>query len=249
MRRTVLAFLCVGLVLAVPSRGVAREEIVSDTSTDEVDIKLKYHGQDVLVFGTIPQGASVVVKVSAPPRPESLARKGRVGPFWMTVEKATVTNLPAAFLLYTQKPLRETFARGVPRELDPASAAEGAKFDSAVGDARLLADGFVRLKEKEGLYAVHEGAVETKKGKVFKLTVPISSKVPPGDLLFEILAVRNGRVVAKDRDFVRIEKVGLERWLTDLAFAHPALYGFLAVGVALLSGFGAGFLFREGGAH
>lgn len=249
MRRTVLAFVCAGLVLAVPSRGFAKEEIVSDTSTDEIDIKLKYHGQDVLVFGTIPEGASVVVKVSAPPRPESLARKGRVGPFWMTVEKATIDNLPAALFLYTQRPLAEMFPRGVPGELDPASMAEGAKFDSSVGDARLLAAGFIRLKEKEGLYAVHEGAVETKKGKVFKLAVPISSKVPPGDLLFEILAVRNGRIVARDRDIVRIEKVGVERWLTDLAFGYPALYGLLAVGVALLSGFGVSLLFREGGAH
>ncbi|MBI1865847.1 MAG: TIGR02186 family protein [Nitrospirae bacterium] len=249
MRRGIVAFLLVGHVLAAPPGAAAREEVVSDTSTDEIDIKLKYHGQDVLVFGTIPEGAGIVVKVSAPPRPESLARKGRVGPFWMTVEKATVENLPALYLLHTQRPLAEMFPRGVPRELDLASMVEMARFDSTVGDARALGEGFVRLKEREGLYVLHEGSVETKKGKVFKLAVPISSKVPPGDLLFEILAVRNGRIVARDRDIVRIEKVGVERWLTDLAFRHPPLYGLLAVGVALLSGFGVSLLFREGGAH
>jgi uncharacterized protein (TIGR02186 family) len=248
LRPAALTFLVCGFLAAFgASFAAAKEEVVSDTSTDEIDIKLTYHGQDVLVFGTIPPRSRIVVKVSASPKPASLVRKGKVGPFWMTVEKVTIANLPAALLIYPQVPLDELFPHGLPHELEYRSLARQAEVSHAGEQAEEFAEGYIRLKAKEGLYGIREGLVETKKGKVFKLNVPISSKIPPGDLSIEILAVRGGRIVARDRDVVRIEKVGIERWLTELAFGHPALYGVLAVGLALAAGFGVGFLFREEG--
>ena len=49
---------------------------------------------------------------------------------------------------------------------------------------------------------------------------------------------------------IDVREVGMPAWISSLAFNHGALYGILAVLVAVVAGLGTGILFKGGkGAH
>ena len=51
-------------------------------------------------------------------------------------------------------------------------------------------------------------------------------------------------MVSQFRTAIFVRKDGLERWIYQLAYDHPFLYGLLALAIALIAGWGASALFR-----
>jgi hypothetical protein len=61
--------------------------------------------------------------------------------------------------------------------------------------------------------------------------------------------VRDGGVVARAEQEVKVDLVGFPALLSRLAFGHAALYGILAAVVAIIAGFAVGVVFQAKGAH
>ena len=65
----------------------------------------------------------------------------------------------------------------------------------------------------------------------------------------ESYAFKDRQLVGYGRDFIRIKKVGLESWLTDISQNYPLLFGIMAVLIALGVGLLVGMIFKKGGHH
>jgi hypothetical protein len=63
----------------------------------------------------------------------------------------------------------------------------------------------------------------------------------------EVLAVRDGHVVERASTKMLVEQAGLVAALSGMATNHAALYGIMAVVVALVAGLGVGAIFKKGG--
>jgi hypothetical protein len=75
--------------------------------------------------------------------------------------------------------------------------------------------------------------------------VVLPANVPPGAYTAEVLLVRNGQVLAAQTTPMFVSKIGLGAEVFDFAHRHAALYGILAILLAVLSGWGAGVAFRR----
>jgi hypothetical protein len=60
-----------------------------------------------------------------------------------------------------------------------------------------------------------------------------------------VLLVRNQDIVERTTTELSVRKVGIEAKVTEFAFEHAPLYGILAVFIALIAGWFAGFVFRK----
>ncbi|MEJ2018897.1 MAG: TIGR02186 family protein, partial [Maritimibacter sp.] len=55
---------------------------------------------------------------------------------------------------------------------------------------------------------------------------------------------RNRQVVDEHITYIDVRKVGIERWLYNLAYDQPLLYGLLSLALAMLAGWAASTFFR-----
>ena len=69
----------------------------------------------------------------------------------------------------------------------------------------------------------------------------------PGTYNIDALTVRNGAVVDRTETSLTVARAGMVAQLSNLAFNHAAVYGIIAIVVAMLSGFAVGALFKKGG--
>jgi hypothetical protein len=76
------------------------------------------------------------------------------------------------------------------------------------------------------------------------------SDLPRETYQVEVVAVRNGGVVARARQPIIAREIGMPAFISSLALKHSTIYGVLAVLVAAIAGLVTGVIFKGGkGAH
>ena len=65
-----------------------------------------------------------------------------------------------------------------------------------------------------------------------------------GDYTARIFLTRGGRVIDEHQTVIFVQKVGLERFLYNLAHQRPLIYGILSLTIAIAAGWAASAVFR-----
>lgn len=255
--------------LAVPStqpttspaagEGPALGNVVTDSSKSTIDIGLTYDGEQVELFGALGDGEAdaVIVKITSPAEDAKLNQKGRVGPFWMSVKQHTVHNVPFMYHINASDKIDAIVSADVRRkygigleEIRAGMKIELTKGTSEPEDEEIVFAGLRQLKKDQGLYRINDDKrIVIKQGRLFRHTVDFPSAAKEGNYLVETLAFRQGRLVGKATDHIRLRKVGLEAKVVYWAHHSPKAYGVCAVIIALGAGLLVGFVFKKGGHH
>ena len=75
--------------------------------------------------------------------------------------------------------------------------------------------------------------------------VSFPANVPTGQYLVEVYLLREGRIVQAQTIPLIVSKIGVEAEIFDFAYDQSALYGLIAILVALVSGWLAHIAFRK----
>ena len=243
--------LVVLLAGALPARAA---EPMLTISPALVQIGAFFNGATVTVSGTIPAGTQAVLEVMGSSAEEHLMRKGRRGGLWMNVGEIQVQDAPSLYLvmstakeLLTAAPAEATWGY---RALEKRLVFRG-KIEPV--ERREFLQQFLELKESEEIYASWPGAlkVEAASGGASQVTAsfPVPTNIRPGSYKVCLSVIQDGKAVSHTCTDLKVEMVGFPAWLADLAYQHGAVYGVLAVVIAIVTGFAMGFLFKGGGGH
>ena len=199
----------------------------------------------MLIYGVVNPDCDIIVKLSSPRVPVTFARKDRVGFFWFTVGKVTFENVPWMFKIRSTKPLNQILSREKQIQYRVGKQGLVASIESATPTvAGGLVEEMIQSRIEDRLYSFHEGEIRRIKGNMFEASFFWPPKAPSGFYHIDTLAVRNGEVVSLDSEQVKVEKVGVEAYVSGLAARHGSLYGLMAVAVAMVSGLLVGMIFR-----
>jgi uncharacterized protein (TIGR02186 family) len=244
------------LVTAWPLPAGSQGEMVTDRSKKAIEVDVRFSGERIYFFGTVPDpDAEVVVKL-VPKKPESikLMRKGKVVLFWMGVKQFEVQNMPYLYKVHSSKPLKDIVTPELAKEyrLDYRALKNDMKLEILKGestddDRDLLFDGFIKIKEEQNLYRVAENRIRITKGRLFEHYFTFPDKAKAGDYLVESYAIKDGKIIDHSSDEVQVVKVGLTAWLYHMSQEQGVLYGMMAVGIALIAGLLVGMVFKGGG--
>ena len=246
-----LAGLVLGLLLAGALPAQAAGLTVSPAT---VAIGAFFNGQTVTVSGVVPAGAQAVLEVMGGSAEEPLMRKGRRGGLWMNVGEILVHDAPSLYLvmsstkeLLTQAPPTATWGyRALEQRLTFTGNIEPAEREKFM-------DQFLQLKESEQIYASWPGALKLKAAAGGESQVTTSFTLPtntkPGTYKVCLSVIQDGRVASQTCADLTVALSGFPALLAALAYQHGAVYGVLAVVIAIVTGFAMGFLFKGGGGH
>jgi len=230
---------------------VRAEAVTVKARPSTVEISSFYQGHEITIIGAIPAGHQAVAEVVGPVGQEHLMRKGRVGPLWLNVGEITVSGAPSLYFALSTTPDLLTGAspwgfQALMQHLSLAGKVhqnEMAKFTEQ----------FLELKKSENLYAVWPGGLKTKPADDGRLEVTgkfwLPANVKPDTYKVCLTAVLDGKAVDQHCSNLSVQMVGFPALLMSLAYEHAALYGILAVVIAILTGFIMGYLFKGGGGH
>lgn len=234
------------LLLAPPQARAA--ELVADLSDHLVAITTGFAGTSLLLFGAVENRGEVVVIVRGPNTPVRMHRKSRVLGIWMNTATMTFASAPSFYAVNASGPLPEIAAPSVRRRHGMGLDYLDIPLPRAKASANVAAtwrQALIRAKTRKGHYAAAVGDVTFLGARLFRSNVFFPANVPVGSYTVEVYLLREGRVVSAQTTPLIVSKVGVEAELFDFAHERAALYGLVAVAVALMAGWLAHTLFRR----
>jgi uncharacterized protein (TIGR02186 family) len=248
MASRLLVLLCFSLLAAGPV-AAAEPPLVADMSQDSISITSSFTGTEILLFGAIDRPGDVVVVVQGPREDLVVRRKARVSGIWMNRKSVTFHGVPAYYAVASSRPLEDI----APPTVRARYRLGGDYLDFAIaGETHQLAgqelldfrEAILRNKAREDLFVIDEEQVRFR-DHLFRTSLVFPANAPEGDYSVNVYLMRGGRVVDNQQSTLSIRKAGLERTIFDLANEQPALYGLIAIVIALFAGWLAAVAFRR----
>jgi uncharacterized protein (TIGR02186 family) len=234
-----LAVLC-PLTGTVASAGVP---VTIAPAESVIRITPSYRGELVAVQGSAPEDCAVVVRLTSPGETRTCTRKGKVGPFWLSVDRIRFDDVPRMYKVKASGTLDDIVDADEQVRYELGARGLKAAIMGAGGPERdLYVDELILIQRRDRLYDFEDGAVE-RRGATFRTSFFWPPDGPPGRYRLEAFAVRAGRVVGSAEAEVDVRSVGVEAWVRGLAGRHGILYGLLSVGLAIATGLAASVVF------
>ncbi len=224
-------------------------------SPGKIPISLGYHGTKVSITGEGLTTQDLIVQIYSPPGEEHLKYKGKAGGiFWMKLGTMIFENVPKVYLVYSTKDTHELLSPDTCKELsigfDSLKKKAVIKSNLKNLDREKWLKELMKFKKVEHLYLEQSGVIKVDTANhSYSLNIDWPFEAPPGEYIVEVYAVKDGKVVDKAEAKIKDERVGIEEILSHMAFEKPAVYGIIAIVVAIIAGFGVGMVFKGGGGH
>ncbi len=241
-----LFILC--MMLAMPAKA---EEIVLGLSRDQVSITATFEGSEILIFGAIKRDVGqrlegdlgVIVTVAGPDRPVTVRKKDRRLGIWVNTEAVDVDVAPTFYAVATNRPLEEilTFTEDLNTRISTERAIRSV--GATIENAESFTDALIRIREGQGLYQTLPTGVQVEEETLFRTLIPLPANLTEGDYKAEIYLTRGKQIVDLYATTIPVKKVGLERWLYNLAHDNALLYGLMSLAIAIAAGWGASAIF------
>lgn len=243
-----------GLALMQPAAAQTRN-LVTELSSDEVDITTNFNGTSLLLFGAVKEhysteNAHIVVTVSGPKKPIASRYKQRVSGIWINTSSVKWKNAPSYYHILTSQPMdtimtnaaRDRFGIGyeyLPLRWDTPKGITTEEINTIWKPA------LDRNMRETGLWATHEGGVSVLRDSLFRASVALPANILPGDYEVRVLQFEDGTLIAEDITAITVEKKGLGEWVYRFAHDYSAFYGLFAILFAIASGWLAAVAFRR----
>jgi hypothetical protein len=219
-----------------------------------LEIGAFFQGADITITGSIPEGTEAILEVLGRTGNETFMRKGRRGVLWMNVGEVDIKGAPSLYLVMsTSEDLLANPGAGVPWGFPAIKKHITMTGDLKANEQAEFKAQFLALKESEGLYCALPGALKVSRAEggwaSLRGTFHLPANVKPGTYPVCLSVIRQGQVLENQSHDLIVKMVGFPSLLSRLAYEHDALYGILAVVIAIFTGFSMGYLFKGGGGH
>lgn len=239
-----IALLC---CIALPAKA---EEIVLGLSQDAVAITANFDGSDLLIFGAIKRDApsadgelGVIVTVAGPDTPVTVRRKERKFGIWVNADAVNIDAAPSFYAVASSAPLQDILKRTEDLRNRITTPQMVRSVGADVIDAGNFNRALIRIRAGTELYQSLEGTVDFEEDTLFRAEISLPANLTEGDYQARIFLTRNGEIVDEYNTAIPVNKVGLERWLYNLAHDNPFWYGIMSLSIAIAAGWTASAAF------
>ena len=243
-----LRLVCLLLLLSLPAQ--AEEEIILGLSQNEIDITATFTGSEILLFGAIRRDAPVpdgnlgiIVTVAGPEVPVTVRRKERRFGIWVNVDDVKIAAAPSFYAVATSADLSKVLRPSedlINRITIPQVVRH---VGTNVLDSQSFSRALMRIREENNQYQRLGGAVSISRDTLFQTRIQMPANLTEGFYVAKIFLTRDGNIVDEYETSIPVKKVGLERWLYNLAHDNAFLYGLMSLAIAIAAGWGASAVF------
>lgn len=233
------------------------EKLVAAVSSANVAITSNFTGTEILVFGEIARDAEsvarpgeqeVVVVVEGPQERVTTWRKDRIVGLWINATSQTYIAVPSFYAVHTTDDLRNIASENWLKQYriglaNLPLAALGTRAPASVRTA--FKDAFLRDRVEAGLYAQMSKAIEFLSPTLFSTKIALPANIPTGEYKVTTFLFSGGVLLDTQEKMLTVAKKGFEQVTFSLSRHYPALYGLIAIILAVFTGWLAGVIFKK----
>ena len=257
--KTLIALLTAALMFLIV-KPVSAERLVTDLSHDKIAINSHFSGADLLLFGAIDRNIlqedgghgvlsfgldyDVIVVVSSAVKDFVVRKKEKMGMIWVNAENHIISNVPGYFIVGSTNLLSEILTPALLKKHEIGLKYLKFKFKDTISE-KIKFDfkaGLIRNMKAKGLFMEVEKSVSIKDEILFRAKLHFPANMPVGKYSATVYLVRDGAVIARKTSSLLVDKVGIERAIYNFAHESSALYGLLAIVIAVFAGWAAGYI-------
>ena len=248
IRQALLAVVLIPLALC-ESSSVRAQELFADLSSHLIAISTAFTGTDVVLFGAVAGDGDIAVVVRGPSHEVIVRRMVDHAGIWVNERSMTFNDVPSFYRVFSSRPMEAIASpaalqregvgldhlRLAPRDPDAGGDALQAEFRAAL----------IRQMQGSGLFADEAGRVAVLGERLFRADIHFPANVPTGQYIVSVLLFRDGEVVEAQTTPLVVSKIGLSAEIFAFASQQSALYGLVAIIMAVSAGWIAGLVFRR----
>ena len=248
--RTLIKNILLIIIIALNSFTVfAKDNLVTDLSESTVEISSTFSGADILLFGAYDgqKNDDIIVVVSGQKGNIKVDKKEKKFGIWMITESIEFLNVPKYHYIASNRKIEEITNNTEikKRKLDLNSfELKNNKIDYKNLDKKWY-EALKRNMKKKQFWKIEENSIKLNKNTLFRKTLSLPSNVSTGIYNVKILHYRKGNLISQEESKIKIDKTGISANIYDIAQNFSAIYGIIAVFIALFFGWFTNFIFRR----
>ena len=227
-------------------------------STEMIAVGSNFGGTRLVVFGALDnadprimrQGRYDIVVILEGPRSNLVVReKKRTFGIWLNRGSERFESVPASYSLVSTRPIQDIAPGVTLRQLGIGVANQAFERtpsrNGSPTDTQLYADALLEAKKAAGLYAETSGAIEFVSATLFRANLTLPPDMPVGRHVARAILFREGSFVRERSEDLWVVKTGIENQISVFAARNGALYGLMAVLVAVFTGWFGRIIFKR----
>ena len=227
----------------------AKDNLVTDLSESTVEISSTFSGADILLFGAYDgqKNDDIIVVVSGQNGNIKVDRKEKKFGIWMITESMKFTNIPKYYYIASNRKIKDitNTTEIKKRKLDFNSfELKNDKIDYNNLDKKWY-EALKRNMKKKQFWKIEENSIKLNKNTLFRKTLSLPSNVSTGMYNVKILHYRKGNLISQEESKIKIDRTGISANIYNFAQNFSAIYGIIAVIIALFFGWLTNFIFRR----
>lgn len=219
--------------------------LIADMDSHTIKIDSSFTGTQLLMFGVRNDAGDLMVVIRGPERPVIVRKKERIAGIWINRDQKVFHKVPAFYSIASTRPL-DQISPVLTRNLRIGAAQ--AFVQESAGEPAPLDDPFLqavlRYQGKKRLLADEAEPVTFMDDTLFKTVIHFPDSIPRGMYTAEVYLLQDGELVGMQSTPIEVIKTGFEAFIYDFAHYYSALYGLLAVAIAVAVGWAAGRIFE-----
>ena len=248
--RTLIKNILLIIIIALNSFVVfAKDNLVTDLSESTVEISSTFLGADILLFGAYDgqKNDDIIVVVSGQKGEIKVDKKDNKFGIWMITESKKFSNIPKYYYIASNRKIEDITNKSEikKRKLDFNNfELKNNKIDYKNLDKKWY-EALKRNMKKKQFWKIEENSIKLNKNTLFRKTLSLPSNVSTGMYNVKILHYRKGNLISQEESKIKIDKAGISANIYNVAQNFSAIYGIIAVIVALFFGWFTNFIFRR----
>lgn len=212
-----------------------------------IEINSGFTGTELLLYGTRNDVGDIVVIIRGPERSFKVRRKDKIAGIWVNRDQKQFNDVSSYYAIASTRPLEEirndyllgSLQVGVNHLIDNNDVSASSSSLNSFKEA------FLDDRYSKGLYQAEQGTITFLGDALFETIVSFPESIPRGTYTAEIYLFADGQLIGVQSTPLTVEKQGLDAFVFDFAYQYPAMYGIMAVLMALGAGWVAGQVFRR----
>ena len=238
------------IIIRVDGLFAKSSEVVVDLSSNKVKVNSSFVGTNVMVFGTKKQRENIVIVIIGPDEKIMVRKKQRLGGIWVNGEKHEFQNVPGFYAIASTQPLNEITNPNLLKhnEIGIRNLIANRLLFRKTGDNKsdkAFKEALIRGKKRQLLFLDEPLKINVISDQLFKTSFHFPSNMTTGNYTVKVFAFQKKKFISMTTKNISVEKTGIGADLFRFAKEQSALYGILAIVIAMFSGWIAAVIFRK----
>ena len=249
MKATIRNIILIIIIFVKSFTVFAKDNLVTDLSESTVEISSTFLGADILLFGAYDgqKNDDIIVVVSGQKGDIKVDKKEKKFGIWMITESIKFSNIPKYYFVASNRDIQDitNTTEIKKRKLDLNNfELISNKIDYKNLDKKWY-EALKRNMKKKQFWKIEENSIKLNKNTLFRKTLSLPSNVSTGIYNVKILHYRKGNLISQEESKIKINKTGISANIFNIAQNFSAIYGIIAVIIALFFGWFTNFIFRR----